>query len=143
MPTCCRVPPTSQPRCPSCSPSTSKLCCAFSPFPWLLTSRPCPGGGFCLSETVLSVRSCPQQLSQGKSLGCRNSKFSCRSTKFQSSHCPGGTFWGAALQCLSSTPTGTAGKGSHSQDVFAVLSVPPCPQHTPSQCSQQGALQST
>lgn len=46
MPTCCRARPTSQMRCPSCSPSTSKLCCAFSPLPWLLTSKPWPGRGF-------------------------------------------------------------------------------------------------
>lgn len=109
MHTCCRAHPTSQLRCPSCSPSTSKLCCAFSPLPWLLTSKPWPGRGF-------------SKLSQGKLLGCRSTKLTCAQPAV------------AALGGTSSTPTGTAAKSSHSQDGFAILSVHPCPPSVPSRC---------
>lgn len=92
MHTCCRVRPTSRPRCPSCSPSTSKLCCAFSPFSWLLTSKPWPGRGFLKLSQALSSGG------GGKLLGCRSTKFSCAPA---SSRC----FGGQILGCSSSVPS--------------------------------------
>lgn len=121
MLTCCTAHPTSRPHCPSCSPSTSKLCCAFSPLPWLLTSKPWPGRG-------------SLKLSQGKLLGCRGTKFS-NSQNFVH-----------MLGCSSSVPLQHPDRDSWKELSFpgcvCLLSVHPCPQHTPSQCSIQGALQS-